>query len=58
MLDGSETWCLGHNEIGILHIIESHVEKHVLSKINGQEVDKRSNADVGLELNNRSDGKR
>ena len=36
--------------------LESHGEKHVWSEINRHEVDKRSNADVGLECNNGSSG--
>ena len=32
----------------------SHGEKYAWSEINGQEVDNRSNADVGLEWNNGS----
>ena len=35
----------------------SYVLMHVWSEISGQEVDKRSNADAGLEINNRSAGK-
>ena len=34
--------------------LESHGEKYVWREISGQEVDKRSNADVGIEWNNRS----
>ena len=45
---GSKTWCLRQ---------KSHDEKYVWSENNGQEVDKRSNADVGIQLNNRSAGK-
>ena len=49
MIYGSVTWCLGQNEIGILLRTErAFRDKYVWSEINGQ-VDKRSNADVGLE---------
>ena len=49
MLYGREAWYLGQSEIAILHITESHGEKYEWSEISGQEVDNRSNADVGLE---------
>ena len=56
MLYGSETLSLGQNELAILQLTERAMVINVLSEINGQEVDKRSNADVGLECNNRSAG--
>ena len=43
-------WCLGQNEIGILQ------GTGWAREINGQEVDERSNADVGLEWSNLSAG--
>ena len=49
MLYGSETWCLGQNEIRIFQTnSKSHGEKYVWSEINEQEVDKRSNQVVHL----------
>ena len=50
MFYGSETWCLGQNEIGILLRTErALVKKYVCSQMNEYEFDKRSNPDVGLE---------
>ena len=48
MLYGSETWCLGQNDIGILQRTDCHGDKYEWSEISGQEVGKGSDADVGL----------
>ena len=57
MLHGRETWCLGQSKIGILQRTERAIVRRVCGSNSGQEVNKRSNADVGLEGNNRSSGK-
>ena len=50
MLYGSETWCLGQNEIGILQRTEITKMRSICGvKIVRKKVGKRSNADVGLE---------
>ena len=49
MLHGSGTWSLGQNKIGILQRTNRAMMRNVWSEINGQEIDKRSNTDVGLE---------
>ena len=43
---GSETLCLCQNEIDILHRTERAMVRNMHSEINGQEVNKRSNADI------------
>ena len=49
MYYGSETWCLGLNVIRIFQKTERAMVRSVWSEINGQELDKRSNADIGLQ---------